>query len=90
MDCAGVHLVSAADGQRERLAARCPVKSLLADETVKTEFVSVANQARRLFKAVLPDSAAADHQASVAVLRVQAERRQAGGESLEAQAHPTI
>ncbi len=50
------------------------VESLLADETVKTEFLAVADRARRLFKAVLPDPAAATHQGAVAVLRVLAER----------------
>ncbi len=50
------------------------VEGLLADETVKTEFLAAANRARRLFKAVLPDPAAATHQADVSVLRVLAER----------------
>ncbi len=39
-----------------------------------TEFLAAARQARKLFKAVLPDPAAAAHQATVAVIRVLAER----------------
>ena len=50
------------------------VEALLADETVKTEFLAAAHRVRRLFKAVLPDPAAAAHQGAVAVLRVLAER----------------
>lgn len=50
------------------------VEALLADDEVRTEFLATARQARRLFKAVLPDPAAADHQSTVAVIRVLAER----------------
>ena len=50
------------------------VEALLADEHVRTEFAAAARHARKLFKAVLPDPAAADHQATVAVIRVLAER----------------
>jgi len=50
------------------------VEALLADEEVRTEFLAAASHARKLFKAVLPDPAAADHQATVAVIRVLAER----------------
>ena len=50
------------------------VEALLADEEVRTEFLAAAAHARKLFKAVLPDPAAADHQATVAVIRVLAER----------------
>jgi type I restriction enzyme R subunit len=50
------------------------VESLLIDEEVRTEFLAAAQHARKLFKAVLPDPAAADHQAMVAVIRVLAER----------------
>ena len=50
------------------------VEALLADEEVRTEFLAAARQARKLFKAVLPDPAAAEHQATVAVIRVLAER----------------
>ncbi len=50
------------------------MEALLVDEEVRTEFVAAARQARKLFKAVLPDPAAAAHQATVAVIRVLAER----------------
>jgi type I restriction enzyme R subunit len=50
------------------------VEALLADEEVRTEFLAASRQARKLFKAVLPDPAAAEHQATVAVIRVLAER----------------
>ncbi len=50
------------------------VEALLADEEVRTEFLAAARHARKLFKAVLPDPAAADHQSIVAVIRVLAER----------------
>jgi type I restriction enzyme R subunit len=50
------------------------VESLLIDEDVRTRFLSAARHARRLFKAVLPDPAAATHQPTVAVIRVLAER----------------
>jgi type I restriction enzyme R subunit len=50
------------------------VEALLADEDVRTKFLAAAGHARKLFKAVLPDPAAADHQATVAVIRVLAER----------------
>ena len=50
------------------------VEALLVDEEVRTEFLAAARHARKLFKAVLPDPAAAAHQATVAVIRVLAER----------------
>jgi type I restriction enzyme, R subunit len=50
------------------------VESLLVDEQVRAEFLAAASRARKLFKAVLPDPAAATHQAMVAVIRVLAER----------------
>jgi type I restriction enzyme R subunit len=50
------------------------VEALLADEEVRAEFLAAANHARKLFKAVLPDPAAATHQSMVAVIRVLAER----------------
>jgi len=50
------------------------VEALLVDEQVRTEFLAAAQHARKLFKAVLPDPAAADHQSTVAVVRVLAER----------------
>jgi type I restriction enzyme R subunit len=50
------------------------VEALLADEEVRAEFLAAAGHARKLFKAVLPDPAAATHQSMVAVIRVLAER----------------
>jgi type I restriction enzyme, R subunit len=50
------------------------VEALLVDEDVRQEFLAVATRARRLFKAVLPDPSASTYQASVAVIRVLAER----------------
>jgi type I restriction enzyme R subunit len=50
------------------------VEALLVDEEVRTEFLAAARHARKLFKAVLPDPAAAVHQSTVAVIRVLAER----------------
>ncbi len=50
------------------------VEAFLADEDVRAKFLAAAGHARKLFKAVLPDPAAADHQATVAVIRVLAER----------------
>ena len=50
------------------------VEALLADEEVRTKFLAAARYARKLFKAVLPDPAAAPHQSTVAVIRVLAER----------------
>jgi len=50
------------------------VEALLIDQEVRTEFLAAARHARKLFKAVLPDPAAAVHQGTVAVIRVLAER----------------
>ncbi len=50
------------------------VEALLIDDEVWEEFLGLARQARKLFKAVLPDPVAAAHQARVAVIRVLAER----------------
>lgn len=50
------------------------VEALLADEDVRSEFLAASALARKLFKAVLPDPAAATHQGKVAVIRVLAER----------------
>src|SRR5437868_15142101 len=50
------------------------VEALLVDEEVRVAFVSAARRARKLFKAILPDPAAAAHQPMVAVIRVLAER----------------
>jgi type I restriction enzyme R subunit len=50
------------------------VEVLLADEDARAAFIASARHARKLFKAVLPDPAAAAHQPMVAVIRVLAER----------------
>ena len=50
------------------------VEALLVDDEVRTGFLAAADHARKLFKAVLPDPAAADHQQAVAVIRALAER----------------
>ncbi len=50
------------------------VETLLADDEVRTEFLTAARHARKLFKAVLPDPSASTYQAMVAVIRLLAER----------------
>lgn len=50
------------------------VEALLADEEQRATFLAAARQVRKLFKALLPDPAAAAQQASVAAVRVLAER----------------
>jgi type I restriction enzyme R subunit len=50
------------------------VEALIVDKEVQAEFLSAAQHARKLFKAVLPDPAAAVYQPTVAVIRVLAER----------------
>ena len=50
------------------------VEALLVDEEVRSEFLAAASHTRKLFKAVLPDPAASTYQATVAVIRVLAER----------------
>jgi type I restriction enzyme R subunit len=50
------------------------VEALLVDEETRTGFLAAARQARKLFKALLPDPAAATHQHTVAAIRVLAER----------------
>ena len=46
---------------------------LIADPEVRSEFMSAARLTRKLFKAVLPDPAASQYQADVAVIRELAE-----------------
>jgi type I restriction enzyme R subunit len=48
-------------------------EALIADPDVRAEFMSTATVARKLFKAVLPDPAAAQWQSKVAVIRALAE-----------------
>src|SRR5207302_11420449 len=50
------------------------VEALLVDDEVRAAFVAATRRARKLFKAVLPDPAAATYQPTVAVIRVLAER----------------
>ncbi|WP_193117367.1 type I restriction endonuclease subunit R [Brachybacterium tyrofermentans] len=50
------------------------VEALLVDEETRTEFQEGARQARKLFKALLPDPRAAAQQRNVAAIRVVAER----------------
>lgn len=50
------------------------VEALLVDDETKTGFLAAALQARKLFKALLPDPAASAQQRSVAAIRVLAER----------------
>ncbi len=71
VDLAGLRTASGFEFIALRDAA---VEALLVDEQVRAEFLAAARHARKLFKAVLPDPAASAHQASVAVIRVLAER----------------
>ena len=50
------------------------VEALLVDEDTRTGFLAAARLARRIFKALLPNPAAATHQRTVAAIRVLAER----------------
>jgi len=50
------------------------VEALLEDEETRTGFLAAARVARKIFKALLPDPAAAAQQQTVAAIRVLAER----------------
>ncbi len=50
------------------------VEALLVDEDTRSGFLAIARQVRRIFKALLPDPAAAAHQHTVAAVRALAER----------------
>jgi type I restriction enzyme, R subunit len=50
------------------------VEALLEQEETRTSFLSAARQVRKLFKALLPDPRAGEHQRTVAAIRVLAER----------------
>ncbi len=50
------------------------VETLLGDEETRTTFLASARQVRKLFKALLPDPAAAAHQRTVAAIKVLADR----------------
>jgi len=59
----------------EHIALRdAAVEALLADEEQRVAFLAAARQVRKLFKALLPDPAAAAQQSTVAAVRVLAER----------------
>ena len=72
----GVDLVAMRDAAGfAHIALRdAAVEALLINEQIRTDFLAAARQARRLFKALLPDPAAAAHQHTVAAIRVLAER----------------
>jgi type I restriction enzyme R subunit len=72
----GVDLAAVRDASGfEHIALRdAAVEALLADETIRTSFLSSARKARKLFKALLPDPAAAAHQATIAAIRSVAAR----------------
>jgi type I restriction enzyme R subunit len=55
------------------------VETFLTDEELRLTFVSATRRARKLFKAILPDPAAATYQPVVAVIRVLAERVEDAG-----------
>ena len=50
------------------------VEAILVNEEVRAGFLTAARQVRKLFKALLPDPAAAAHQHTVAAIRFLAER----------------
>lgn len=72
----GVDLPALRDARGfEHIALRdAAVEALLADEEQRDAFLASARQTRKLFKALLPDPAAAAHQHTVAAIRVLAER----------------
>jgi type I restriction enzyme R subunit len=73
---AGVDLPALRDATGfEHIALRdAAVEALLADEERRAAFLAAARHVRKLFKALLPDPAAAAQQATVAAIRVLAER----------------
>ncbi|MBV7295732.1 type I restriction endonuclease subunit R [Corynebacterium sp. TAE3-ERU12] len=71
VDLAAVRDTKGFDHIAKRDAA---IEALLVDEDTRTEFQQRARQVRKLFKALLPDPAAAAQQRSVAAIRVLAER----------------
>lgn len=72
----GVDLIAMRDASGfAHIALRdAAVEALLVDEHTRTEFLSAARHVRKLFKALLPDPAAASEQHTVAAIRVLAER----------------
>jgi type I restriction enzyme R subunit len=73
---AGVDLPALRDATGfEHIALRdAAVEALLADEERRAAFLAAARHVRKLFKALLPDPAAAAQQHTVAAIRVLAER----------------
>jgi type I restriction enzyme, R subunit len=73
---AGVDLPALRDATGfEHIALRdAAVEALLADEERRSAFLAAARHVRKLFKALLPDPAAAAQQQTVAAIRVLAER----------------
>jgi type I restriction enzyme R subunit len=73
---AGVDLLALRDATGfEHIALRdAAVEALLADEQRRAAFLAAARHVRKLFKALLPDPAAAAQQQTVAAIRVLAER----------------
>ena len=72
----GVDLIALRDASGfAHIALRdAAVEALLADEDGRTTFLTATRQARKLFKALLPDPAAAEQQQTVAAIRVLAQR----------------
>jgi type I restriction enzyme R subunit len=72
----GVNLIAMRDASGfAHIALRdAAVEALLVDEDTRTSFLASSRQARKLFKALLPDPAAAARQHTVAAIRVLAER----------------
>lgn len=72
----GVNLGAMRDAEGfDHVAKRdAAVEALLVDEETRTDFQQKARQVRKLFKALLPDRAAAAQQRNVAAIRVLAER----------------
>jgi type I restriction enzyme R subunit len=72
----GVDIIALRDASGfEHIALRdAAVEALLVDETTRTSFMASARKARKLFKALLPDPAAAGHQATIAAVRSVAAR----------------
>lgn len=72
----GVDLIAMRDASGfAHIAMRdAAVEALLVDEGTRTEFLAAAGRVRKIFKALLPDPAAALQQHTVAAIRVLAER----------------
>jgi len=72
----GVDLIAMRDASGfAHIALRdAAIEALLVDEQTSTEFFAAARQVRKVFKALLPDPAAAAQQHTVAAIRVLAER----------------